>query len=399
MKATNRYTQGGDDGTVKENVSPDADAARPPVWQARPSPTLPLIACHVEQIPPFTGAVLARLYAQLYASLEYFESFKPRDRVSTLVSQDRAGVNALIVFRTTGARAEVFNQSFALDEAMLQRFVSMIFDRFAEVDMICLRNLVSQPHALLQPYQAHNAAEDYVLQLPSSVEQYTESLGKSTRRNIRRYHAKLLQDHPSFAIRFDVGPAICDGDVASLLAMSEAKIRSKGKTFAVDAGYARAMAGLTRRCGFVAVATVDGKVCAGLICYRIGDGFSAKVVAHEGKYDDYWLGTLCYYFTICEAIRRGGILFNMGSQRYDYKERLLGVHRDLENLTIYRSRWKQLRHADVVLLMVFGQRVRQAKLWIRSRESCKAEGIAGVAGRVLARIAMRLAAAFRAARG
>ena len=398
MKAPNRYTLSGDDGTVQDTVPANANAPRLSMWQAQSSTTSPAIVCYVEQIPPFTGAALTRLYAQLYASLEYFESFKPRDRISTLVSEDQTGVNALVLFRTTGARADVFNQSIALDEAVLQRFASEIFDRFADIDMICLRNLVSEPHKLSQPFQAYGAAEDYVLQLPSSVEQYTERLGKSTRRNIRRYHAKLLQDHPSFAIRFDIGPDIDDGEVASLLAMSEAKIRSQGKTFAVDAGYARAMAGLTRRCGFVAVATINGEVCAGLICYRIGDGFSAKVVAHDGKYDDYWLGTLCYYFTICESIRRGGCLFSMGSQRYDYKERLLGVRRDLETLTIYRSRWKQMQHADVVLQMVLGRQIRQAKLWIRSRESRATHGIIGVAGRVIARVALRLAAMFRAAR-
>ena len=341
--------------------------------------------------------MLARLYAQLYASVEYFELFRPRDRVSTLTSEDQNGVNALVLFRTTGARADVFNECIALDDDVLQRVASEIFCRFARVDMICFRNLVAAPRSLSQPFQAHDAAEDYVLHLPDSVHKYTESLGKSTRRNIRRYHARLLQDHPSFALRFNVGPDINQGEVALLLAMSEAKIRSQGKTFSVDPGYARAMAGLARRCGFVAVATIDGKICAGLICYRIGQGFGAKVVAHDDKYDDYWLGTLCYYLTICEAIERGGRIFNLGSQRYDYKERLLGVRRELEHLTIYRSRWKQMLQADTALGMALGRRLRQAKLWIRSRESCKAHGVAAVAGRSIAWAALRLAAGFRVA--
>ena len=211
----------------------------------------------------------------------------------------------------------------------------------------------------------------------------------------RRLHARLLQEHPSFAMRFDVDADISQAEVALLLAMSEAKIRGQGKTFAVDPGYARAMTALSRRCGFLAVATIDGKVCAGLICYRIGHGFAAKVVAHDAKYDAYWLGTLCYYFTICEAIRRGGRVFNMGSQRYEYKERLLGVRRDLDHLTIYRSRWKQLRHADVMLQMALGRIIRQAKLWIRERERCKAAGIGGGSGRVVARIAQRLVTGYR----
>lgn len=356
----------------------------------------PIVVCHVERIPPFVGAALAGLYEHVFASLEYFKIFKPHDRVSTLVVRSPADASAallaVLLFRTSGARAEVFNEFCAVDNVILQYCATEIFSRFSGVQMICFRHLVSAPRQLLQPFQCHNAAEDYVLHLPDSVQRYTESLGKSTRRNIRRYHDKLLQDHPSFAIRFDVGPQINENDVAALLALSRAKIRSQGKTFSVDDGYARAMAGLMRHCGFVAVATIDGKVCAGLICYRTGNGFMAKVVAHESRYDDYWLGTLCYYLTICEALRRGGRIFNMGTQRYDYKERLCGVRRDLDHLTIYRSRWKQALHADSMLRMALGRHLRRAKLWVQARESRQAP----VVDRLIGRIARRIAGILRA---
>lgn len=328
-------------------------------------------ACHIDQIPPFVEAELSRLYGHLYSSLAFMQLFRPREQVSTYVDREGGRNTAVLIFQKQRRRIVVFNEYVSLDQVALGRFANHVFRLFPSIDVIVLRHLDTDLHVLPYPFQRHNCVEDYVLQLPASIERYTALLGKSTRRNIKRYSTRLMEDHPSFALQFQTGAEIDDDHVRALLRMSEEKMIGKGKRFSVDTVFAEGLVVLARKCGFVAIATIDGRLCAGLVCFRNGSHFVAKVISHDSAYDDYWLGTLCYYRTICEAIARGGTVFNLGIQRYEYKTRLLAVRRDLDHVAIYRSRWKQVWCARDVLGMTSAGIVRRAKLHLLARENSR----------------------------
>src|SRR5207245_3753907 len=116
--------------------------------------------------------------------------------------------------------------------------------------------------------------------------------------------------------------------------------------------------------GLVGVATVDGRVCAGVICSRSAANYFMHVIAHDPTYDEYRLGKLCCYLTICECINRGGKEFHFLWGRYEYKYRLLGVQRDLDHLTVYRSRAQFLLNGNLVLKNAYKGYGRQAKRWL-----------------------------------
>lgn len=360
------------DGTAAPGPAPAAPILRVISTHATAaSPfSIPILSAdfHVGRVPIFVENELARLYGHLYSSLPFIRLFRPMQDVSTYVSRKDDRVVAVLLYRKRRGCVTVLNEYCTLDQAALQRFTTDVFDTFADVDVVRLHHLDTDLRALAMPFQRHACSEDYVLALPATVDAYTGLLGKSTRRNIKRYSAKLLDDHPSFTLRFHAGAEIDIRQLRMLLRMSEAKIRSKGRCFAVDADFAERMLILATQCGFVAVATIDGKLCAGLICFRNGAHYVAKVVAHDSAFDDYWLGTLCYYRTICEAIRRGGSVFNLGMQRYDYKTRLLGIRRDLDSVAIYRSRQAQLRRIDHVLDMANDDLLRRVKLHLLARQ-------------------------------
>ena len=323
---------------------------------------------YLGQVPPFAEAALARLYPHLFSSLAFVRVFQAVDGVSTYVMRQGETITACLLFRQTATRVEVLNQHVAINASVVEAFAAQVFTRFADVLTINLLHVETTVQRLRFPLQRHNSAEDYLLRLPPTAQEYTQQLGKATRRNIKRHGARLLEDHPSFLLRFYTAETIRSADVTLLLQMSEAKIVSQGKRFAVDPDYARGMMRLTRECGFVAVATIDARLCAGLICFQTGSGFVAQVVAHDTAYDSYGLGTLCYYRTICEAIERGGTLFNLGIQRYDYKTRLLGLRRGLDKVRIYRSPRTMFVRPHQVCGMWIGQLLRNAKLYLQAHE-------------------------------
>ena len=323
------------------------------------------IDCYINTILPCAEQTLARLYGHVNSSMPYFQIFKSLEEVSSYVERNEDQVICMLLFERKHGRVTVLNEGIMLDEATIDRFALRVFRLFPDVDVIGFHRVDIQLQQLSFPFQQHNATENFILPLPTTVEQYTAALGKATRRNIKRYLGKLMLEHPSFECRFFSGSQIDRQDFSTLLRMSQAKVLERKARFAINPEYAEGLWKLAQKAGFVAVATIDGKVCAGLICFKVQSYYFAEVVAHDNDYDAYWLGTLCYYLTVCEAIRCGGSIFNMGQLHYDYKVRLLASKHDLDRIEIYRSYRKCVAKIDCVLKMAVGRRVRKFKLWLQ----------------------------------
>jgi CelD/BcsL family acetyltransferase involved in cellulose biosynthesis len=117
--------------------------------------------------------------------------------------------------------------------------------------------------------------------------------------------------------------------------------------------------------GMVCTITLGGRLCAGTINYRVHDNYFLETLAHDPAFDDYRLGMLCCYLSICECIARGGKEYHFLWGQDDYKVRLHGVQRDLDDLVIYRSHLHMLLNGDAVLQQVAQAGVRRAQVWLR----------------------------------
>jgi CelD/BcsL family acetyltransferase involved in cellulose biosynthesis len=146
--------------------------------------------------------------------------------------------------------------------------------------------------------------------------------------------------------------------------MSKARMKIKKKTFAVDEEMAKRLIQLAKVCGLVNVVLINDRLCAGSLSYRIGSNYFAFVNAYDADYEHYWLGILCYYFTIRESILRGGKELHMGFGRYEYKNRLLAVQRDFDRIVIYRSYGKLALNSVSAVKTACQGHVRRLKLWL-----------------------------------
>lgn len=296
--------------------------------------------------------------------MPYFRVFKSFANVSTYVTRNEDRVTCVLLFERHHGRVQVLNEGIGIDQQTIDQFAQRIFHKFPDVDLICFNQIETLVTDLSFPFQIHEVTENYIVPLPPTPMAYTSALGNATRRNIKRYMRKLLEDQPSFICRFFSGEQIERQHFATLLQMSEAKVLQKKGRFSIDPAYAEGLWKLARQSGFVSVAMVDGKVCAGLICFQVQSYYFAHVVAHDSAYDGYGLGILCCYLTMCEAIRRGGTVFNMGQLHYHYKVRLLASRHHLDRIVIYRSYQSGIGHAGCVLKMLAGKRIRNLKSWL-----------------------------------
>jgi len=326
------------------------------------------VSCHVDAIPPFTEAELTRLYGHAYSSLAFFRTCQPTDNVSTYVAWQEDKPIVLLVFRLENGTIHVLNEFIALDAVEVLRFAHTVFRAFTSATAIRFPALQTDVEALPYPYQKHNAKEDWVITLPVRPDDYLARLGRATRDKIKRYRRKAARDFPSLTHAIVERDAISEDMVRGIIRLSEARISAKKKRFGIGEAETQRILRLARECGFVSVLHIDGQLAAGMICCRNGTHCLTEVIAHDPAYNDYRLGMLCYYMTICESIARGVRTFHMGGGREEYKAHLLGVRQDMDCLEIYRS-WKHLpliphRAARTAL----EGRLRRVKIWLLARE-------------------------------
>jgi hypothetical protein len=323
------------------------------------------IACHEGEIPSFVESELERLYGHIYSSLQYFRLFKPPDNVNTYVVRNGERINTLLLFRCENGKAEVFNEMIRIDEAEVSRFADFIFTGFPSVSVISFQAIQTSVQWLPFPFQQYNEKEEFAIRLPATPDEYTASLGKATRSNIKRYSRRLAESFPGFTHKTYENGEVDEQQVRAILQISKVRMTDKKKKFSVDEKMAEGLVELSKTCGFVNVVMIGDRICAGSVSYRIGANYFAFVNAHDPEFDSYWLGTLCYYYTICASIVRGGKRLHMGWGRYEYKSRLLGEQQDFDSLVIYRSYAQMALHCDSVIKTAVKRHVRRLKLWLQ----------------------------------
>jgi hypothetical protein len=322
------------------------------------------VACYENEVPSFVGAEVDRLYGHLYCSLSYFETARQLDGASTYVVRKDGTPVTVLLFRRNAAEVTVIGEFMTLDEEQIRRFADCMFDTYREVRVVTFPRVQTHLGRLPYPWHAINYTEDMVVTLPDTVKEYESSLGKNMKRNIKRYTSALERDFPSYSFRIDAQREVDEQDIREIIRLSCIRMESKNITPRFNEDETRWIIDFARQCGLVGVATIDGCVCAGAIGFRIGDNYFMHVIAHDPRYNGYSLGILCYYFTICEGIKRGGKLFHLLQGRYEYKHRLLAERRDIRHLDIYRNPVQAFVRSPRIFRKAVSGHLLAAKQWL-----------------------------------
>ena len=324
------------------------------------------ITCYDNDVPSFVEAEMDRLYGNIFSSLLEFRVYGwVAGTTSTYVVSRGGQIITLLMFKRDHGRIQVLNETIRLDAEDMQRFANFVFQRYPDVQTISFKAIETDGGDLGFPHQRFNHLEDITLRLPTTTEQYLASLGKNTRRNIKRYTDRLMRTFPSCRFEVYEGNAVREEDVRAMIQFNHDRMADKNIVSVIDEEETRRIIRLVKGCGLVGIMTIDGQIAAGALSYRAGSNYFLNVLAHAPRYDDYWVGFLCCYRTICECIERGGTEFHFLWGRYDYKFTLGAVRRDLDNVTLYRSWIHVARHAALALQQARDGYARQAKLWVK----------------------------------
>jgi hypothetical protein len=295
------------------------------------------VSCHEREIPSFVEKELERLYENIHCSVAFFREFRRFKNVSTYIVRKDGQPVTIFLFSCKDWKVRVLNEMINIDEQEIRRFADYVFAKFSSVSLISFHAIQTTVGKLPFPCQKCVETEDFSMSLPATREEYTASLGISTRDYIKRYSRKIIRRFPSFTCRCYLDKDIDEQVARAIINMSKAKMENKKKKFAANEREVDGLIRLAKAYGLVHAVLIDGRLCAGSIGYRVGSHHFVFIIAHDSAYDAFRLGTICYYLTICDSIARGSKDFHMGRGWYEYKRRLLGARQEFHRLVIYRS--------------------------------------------------------------
>jgi len=322
------------------------------------------IFCHDKEFPSFIASEMENLYESLFSSFAKFSALKEEINTRAYVVRSAGKISTVFLFRHEERRVHVLNEFISVGNEEMHRFSNHIFSKYKKVDVISFRAIKLTIQSFSYPYQRHNCIEDIVLSLPGSVQKYQTSLGKNMRKNIKTHLDRIRREYPSFSFTIYSTPEVNEHHVRSIIQFNRERRAGKNKMSGIDEVEAQKFVNLVKACGLVAVVTIDGKICAGKLFFKVGANYFSLLNAHSPDFNEYRLGTLCNYLSICECIDRGGKEFHFLWGREEFKYRFLGEQRDLDELVIYRSPLHMARHGRLAVKTAINGRARQARLWL-----------------------------------
>jgi hypothetical protein len=300
------------------------------------------VSFHENAVPSFAWDALDRLYGARYSSSVHFRIYGLEPGACTYIARLGGEVCAVFLFRRRAGCVTVLNEGMLVGSDQAGRFAHAIFERYRAVTLVRWK-MVEQDGARLPLRSLHCLrAQEAVLSLPALPAQYLDSLGPATRVNLGRYRRALLRDFPDFRFSLEQGGAASEQHLRQIVRFNRSRMRDKNKVSSIDALEEERVIACARQCGLVGIITIDARLCAGMIVYRPGRDYCARILAHDGAFDRYHVGMVCAVLTICACIAAGGAArFYFGWGMDEYKRRLGGRARELGDVLICRS-WLHL---------------------------------------------------------
>lgn len=302
------------------------------------------VSVYLGLVPDGLAGELPGLYGSLSSTLDWFLAYDRKPPNGACVLDEPRHV---ILFHHAGDTVDILNKSFACEPEETSRICRALFRCLPGVQRIHL-SVMFPPHELGLPRRVLERLDHMVIDLPESVDEYYNSLGKPTRKNVRRYQNRLSRACPDVSVEV-VNPGPRSRELVDRLVtwkIQRFRVRGRITYWETDPTLAGRVSDLLRRCGEVRITHVAGREAAIDLCFRVGETAYIYEGAHDPQYDEFSLGFLTFYWFVCSAIESGATRVNALEGTEGSKAPLGAQPVRTTNLSVFRSRFARLRSLD-----------------------------------------------------
>ncbi len=175
------------------------------------------------------------------------------------------------------------------------------------------------------------SGDDNITELPSSLDEFIQSLGKKTRQHLKWYKRQLEKD----GIQIDkhiTNKINTDEVFREVYRLNNERCISKG----FEGGARPEWYNVVKEEGGIIYYTCEDVVIAGCIYTICGDTLFLHTIAHDNDFNSYNIGNLILLDTIEFAIQSGVKKFNFLWVACEYKKRFNATNYPLYSLTVYK---------------------------------------------------------------
>jgi hypothetical protein len=297
--------------------------------------------CYFNDIPKHFKTELLEIYQSPFCLFEYYSSFYEGFNLNCFSIYNDVELIHLIIFSINQKEkvVNILNRLIYLDFQYLDLFSEFIFNSKIKIDKIHLHHLANP----ILKKQVNNCickpnGEDYLINLPKSVEEYFSSFSFNQRSHTKRSISKIVGSFENYSLQIFEKNNIPERIINRIIEMNQLRMNEKNIISGYDKQYTDCIIKFVRDCGFVSVLEINNAIVAGVILYLIKDKFFLETVSHDPEFNQYSVGHTCLYLTIQKCIERNGKEFHLlwGDSRY--KKSFLAERIQLYSITVHRTK-------------------------------------------------------------
>ena len=175
-------------------------------------------------IPDGVADELPALYNTLLSTVDWFETHDGSTPAGACILEHPRHV---LLFCQAKDTVEILNKEFAIAPGDAERACRALFRAFPQARRIHLEVLFP-PGEFRLPKRVLYGADHMVIDLPTTVDAYTASLGKNTRRHLRHNRTRIEEEHGALAVDTICPVTGADGLISTLVSWKNLRFNAKG---------------------------------------------------------------------------------------------------------------------------------------------------------------------------
>jgi hypothetical protein len=277
---------------------------------------------------------LVERYDSFITTCRYIEAYHPDSEMNYILIFKNGSLIEVLMFENRGDTTKCMNRLVCIDQNIVSEFTKFIFENFPAIKKIEI--IYSYNNYYLNKSFIMDLSNDYIINLPSTIDDYLSELGYNTRRNIKKQKSKLQRDYPHANFITKSGVEIEKSIIDRIIQLNTDRMKHKGivpgKEIKKNDTYI-----YSQHYGVVNYIEIDGVIIAGILVYVLNKRVFGYVIAHDENFSKYDVGKICLICAIQTAIENRLSAFHLLWGDNDYKKRFLGQPHELVSYFVYKS--------------------------------------------------------------
>ncbi|MDP4238375.1 MAG: GNAT family N-acetyltransferase [Bacteroidota bacterium] len=278
---------------------------------------------------------LIERYNSFFTTCRYLELYYTAFDINYMLVYKNSDLIELLIFGNKGDTSTCFNLLAKIDQDIMLECTKRLLEAYPSVQKIEI--VASYKNYALKRSFLTSTFDDYILNLPATMDDYYLGLGRSTRQTIKNRKVRLLRDYPDVNFVTKQGTEIEESIIDSIIRLNTERMIQKGIVPGRNNTDKHNIYSYSQHYGYVVYLEIDGVMAAGAISYILNKKIYGHLIAHDNNFSRYNLGEICAFYLIQSSIEKGLSALHLLWGKSDLKKRLLAKPHLLFSYVIYRS--------------------------------------------------------------